>query len=347
MYRSTNESKMAIFCKNVKKMALSSQSIGVLLVNLGTPAAPTPKGVWSYLSEFLSDRRVVEWPAWLWFFVLRVLLLFLVRGCVARYRQIWTAGGSPLRTITAAQTREVQARFVHDGCEEIVVQYAMRYGTPSIHHVIHHLLQAGIKKFIFVPLYPQYASSTTGSVIEEVLRVLSPLRYIPEFRIIHHFHCHVAYIAPLADMVRRKMQEHQPQVVVFSFHGLPEKMILHGDPYRFFCEETVRCIVEELQLSKEQYLLSFQSRFGPAPWIRPYTQDTVIECAHQGLTNIMLVCPGFLADCIETLEELDEGVKNDFLQAGGQKFVRVACLNTEDQWMDGLAGLIRENIAGW
>lgn len=322
--------------------------VGVLLVNLGTPDEPTAPAIRRYLREFLSDPRVIEIPKLLWWPILNgPILLSRPRKLVHRYEGIWMTGGSPLLVYTERQAQGVAKRLQGRG-HTVQVAVGMRYGKPSIRHAMMQLRDAGCEHILTVPLYPQYASSTTATVVDEVTRVASHMRDQPAMRFIKRFHVDPLYINPLADKVLAHWNVHgKPQKLVMSFHGLPQRCTTLGDPYCRDSYETAAALAARLGLTDDEYLVTFQSRFGPAAWLQPYTEPTLEELAKAGTTHIDVVCPGFVADCLETLEEISIEVRETFMNAGGQRFEYIACLNDDAPWLDGLTDMVERELAGW
>jgi len=322
---------------------------GILLVNLGTPRAPTRDAVRGYLAEFLSDPRVVELPRLLWWPILHGLVLRLRPGRSAKkYAEVWTAEGSPLAVHTARQAELLAARLASvPGAAALRVAHAMRYGEPRIVDVVAELAAAGCATLRIVPLYPQYARSTTLSVrdVLEALRVGGGTR-VPALEMVEDFHLHPGYIGALAAGVRRHWEAEGPgEMLLMSFHGLPKRAVRSGDPYERQCHATAQRLAEALELDASGYRVTFQSRFGPAQWLEPYTEPTLRELAHQGLRRVDVVTPGFVADCLETLEEIGLGARDAFLQAGGQEFHLLPCLNESPEWIVALAQLALDHPA--
>lgn len=322
--------------------------VGVLLVNLGTPDAPTAGAIRRYLREFLSDPRVIEIPKFIWWFILNgPILLVRPRKLVHRYASIWLEQGSPLMVYTLKQAQGLQDILAKRG-HDVPVVAGMRYGQPSIASAMLALRDQGCDHILTIPLYPQYASSTTATVVDEVNRVASHMRDQPALRHIKRFHVHPAYINPLADQIKAFWQANgQPDKLVMSFHGLPKLCTDKGDPYCRDSYETARALAARLNLTDDQYLVTFQSRFGPAAWLEPYTEPTLEHLAQQGVKRIDVVCPGFLADCLETLEEISIECRDTFMAAGGEQFRYIPCLNDSPQWCEGLADMTREQLQGW
>jgi protoporphyrin/coproporphyrin ferrochelatase len=311
---------------------------GILLANLGTPAAPTAGAVRRYLAEFLSDPRVVEIPRALWLPILYGVILTVRPARSARkYAEIWSPEGSPLAVHTARQAAMLASAL---GEQAPLVEHAMRYGEPSIGAALDRLRAAGCDRILVVPLYPQYAASTTASTFDAVCAWLARARNAPELRFVKHFHDHPAYLAALAAGVRRHWDAHgRGAKLVMSFHGLPRFALERGDPYHCECQATGRLLAQALGLAPDQYLVTFQSRFGRAEWLQPYTEPTLIALARQGVGRVDVVCPGFVADCLETLEEIGIGGRRAFLASGGKDFHLVPCLNEAPEWIDALAAI--------
>ncbi|MEK7362093.1 MAG: ferrochelatase [Pseudomonadota bacterium] len=321
----------------------------ILLVNLGTPDAPTRGAVRRYLKEFLSDPRVVEIPKPLWWLILNgVILNFRPAKSAAKYAQIWDKDGSPLKLHTERQTKLLRGYLGEHGQAALVVDYAMRYGNPSIASALARLKDAHCERILVLPLYPQYAASTTATAFDAVADFFRQTRNIPALRLVKHFHDHPAYIAALAGGVRKHWAQHgKPDRLLMSFHGLPRYTLDRGDPYHCECQMTARLLAGSLALAPDQYQLSFQSRFGRAEWLQPYTAATLAQWGRQGLRRVDVVCPGFVADCLETLEEIGIEGKAEFLKAGGREFHAIACLNESDAWIQALAQIALEQLQGW
>jgi ferrochelatase len=320
----------------------------VLLCNLGTPDAPTASAVRRYLAEFLGDHRVVEIPRLIWMAILHgIILRVRPAKSAAKYATIWTDEGSPLKVWTDKQAQALQQMFNSNG-EAITVRYAMRYGNPSIASRLDELKAEGVTRVLVLPAYPQYSGTTTASVFDAVYSWGLHSRVLPEFRFINHYHDHPAYIQALAERVRTHWAENgQPERLVMSFHGVPERTLHLGDPYHCECYKTARLLGEALGLNKSQYMVTFQSRFGKAKWLEPYTEPTLQALAQQGVKRVDLICPGFTSDCLETLEEISQEAKEAYLHAGGEVFHYIPCLNDSETWIQGLHGLSKEHMGGW
>lgn len=314
---------------------------GVLLCNLGTPDAPTAGAVRRYLAEFLSDPRVVEIPPLIWKPLLHgVILRVRPSKSAEKYRKIWTPEGSPLALWTAKQAVMLRGYMGERG-HQVSVRHAMRYGNPSIATELDALKAEGCTRVLVVPLYPQYSGSTTGSVIDAVGEWARGVRYVPELQFINQFHDDPGYIRALARQVSNHWQTHgRPNKLVMSFHGVPERVIKLGDPYQRECLETARLLAERLALKSDDYVVCFQSRFGKAKWLEPYTDQTLRTLAQQGTARVDVVCPGFVSDCLETLEEIAIEGQATFLEAGGQEFHYIPCLNDNSAWVAALTELI-------
>ena len=320
----------------------------VLLCNLGTPDAPTASAVRRYLAEFLGDHRVVEIPRLIWMAILHGIILRVRPGkSAAKYATIWTDEGSPLKIWTDKQAQALQEVFNAHG-EAVTVRYAMNYGNPSIASQLDALKAEGHTRILILPAYPQYSGTTTASVFDAVYRWGLQSRVLPEFRFINHYHDHPAYIQALAERVRAHWAAHgQPERLVMSFHGVPERTLHLGDPYHCECYKTARLLGEALGLSKAQYMVTFQSRFGKAKWLEPYTEPTLIALAEQGVKRVDLICPGFTSDCLETLEEISQEAQEAYLHAGGETFHYIPCLNDSATWVNGMHELSKLHMGGW
>lgn len=322
--------------------------IGVLLVNLGTPDTANRKDIRKYLAEFLSDPRVIEIPRYLWLPILHGLVLTArPKKLEPRYAGIWMEQGSPLMVYSQRQADGVAQRLKDEGLD-IDVELGMRYGNPSIPDAISRLRARGCQRILTVPLYPQYAASTTATVVDAVTRHVGRLRDQPELRFIKRFHTSAGYIDSLAQQIDAFWQaKGKPQRLLMSFHGLPRYSIELGDPYYQDCLETARLLREKLGLTPEQIEVTFQSRFGAARWLEPYTEPTLKELAREGVTDVDVVCPGFVADCLETLEEISQECRDAFLAAGGKQFRYIPALNDDPAWIDGLTALVEQHVQGW
>ena len=320
----------------------------VLYCNLGTPSAPTAPALRTYLAEFLGDSRVVEIPKPIWWLILHgIILRVRPKKSAAKYASIWTDGGSPLKVFTELQAQSLGTALQERGYS-VATRYAMRYGQPSIPEQLHALKAEGVQRVLVVPAYPQYSGTTTASVFDAVYRWGLKTRLIPELRFVNHYHDDPRYIAALAQTVREHWAKHgQAEQLVMSFHGVPERTLHLGDPYHCECMKTGRLLAEALGLSKDQYKLTFQSRFGKAKWLEPYTEPTLVAMAQQGVKQVDVICPGFTSDCLETLEEIQQEAKEAFEHAGGESFRYIACLNQHPAWIEALAAISLDHMQGW
>ncbi|MBV8659223.1 MAG: ferrochelatase [Burkholderiales bacterium] len=322
--------------------------VGVLLINLGTPAAPTPAAVKPYLRQFLSDPRVVEIPRLVWWVILNgIILNTRPKQSAAKYATIWTPDGSPLAIHTRAQAKLLQG-YLGDAGTPVMVEWAMRYGQPSVADKLQAMKAAGCDRILAVPLYPQYAASSTGSALDAVADTLKQMRNPPELRYIKHFHDHAAYIETLAQRIEAYWQrEGRGDHLLMSFHGVPKFSLTLGDPYHCECQKTGRLLAERLKLAPDQFSLTFQSRFGRAEWLKPYTVERLTELGKQGVKRLDVVCPGFVADCLETLEEIAIEGKATFLSSGGKAFHYIPALNAGPDWIAALADIVKPHLTGW
>jgi protoporphyrin/coproporphyrin ferrochelatase len=320
----------------------------VLLCNLGTPDAPTAAALRRYLKEFLSDQRVVEIPRLVWWFILNgIILRVRPKQSAAKYATVWTEEGSPLMVWTQKQATLLQGYLGERG-HLVQVRAAMRYGSPAIASVLDQLRADGITRVLVLPLYPQYSGPTTASVCDAVYAWAQRVRRLPEFRFVNQYHDDPGYIGALATQVRNFWQHAgQPDRLVLSFHGVPRRTLLLGDPYHCQCLKTARLLGERLNLREDQLVVTFQSRFGKAEWLQPYTEPTLISLAGQGVKRVDIMCPGFPADCLETLEEIAQEARIAFLGAGGSEFNYLPCLNDQHEWMVALAGVATTHMQGW
>ena len=323
--------------------------VAVLLLNLGTPEAPTPQAVRTYLREFLSDPAVVEVPRPIWWVILNLFILTTrPRKSAERYAQIWMSDGSPLKVHTVRQATLLRGYLGERTRFPLVIDYAMRYGRPAIADKLRELRAQNCDRILLVPLYPQYSASTTGSALAEVFSRLARTRNMPAVRTLRHFHDHPGYIGALAQNVRDYwMKTGRPDKLVMSFHGVPRFTLERGDPYHCECQKTARLLAEALVLKPEQWVISFQSRFGRAEWLKPYTAEVLAQFGRQHVGRVDVVCPGFVSDCLETLEEIAIEGKTVFLQAGGRDFHYIPCLNERHDWIHALTDAVANELQGW
>ncbi|MCS7101314.1 MAG: ferrochelatase [Burkholderiaceae bacterium] len=323
----------------------------VLLVNLGSPAAPTARAVRPYLRQFLSDPRVVEIPPLLWRPLLALILAVRPAKSAAKYATIWTEEGSPLIVHTRRQATLLRGYLGERGLD-VEVAWAMRYGEPSIGAALSELLARRVERLLVLPMYPQYSGTTTASVFDAVSAALSGVRNVPEVRWVKHFHDHPAYIEALKARVLAHWQRHGRAVdeggkLLMSFHGVPRRTLDLGDPYHCECHKTARLLAEALGLAPDQYAVAFQSRFGPAQWLQPYTAPLLAELARAGTRRVDVICPGFVADCLETLEEIAVEGRATFLAAGGRTFHYIEALNDAPPFIEALVQIVRQHAQGW
>jgi protoporphyrin/coproporphyrin ferrochelatase len=323
-------------------------STAVLLCNLGTPDEPTAASVRRYLAEFLSDPRVVEIPRLLWWPLLHGVILRVRPARSARkYASVWTPEGSPLKVWTQKQALLLRGYLGQRG-QAVTVRHAMRYGQPSIAGVLDAFRAEGVDRILVLPLYPQYAASTTASVSDAVAAWTQASRNIPEIRLVKHYHDDVGYIGALAKRVDDHWMTHgRPDKLVLSFHGVPRRSLALGDPYHCECLKTARLLGERLKLGDSMLAVTFQSRFGKAEWLKPYTEPTLVALAREGVGRVDVMCPGFAADCLETLEEINHEARAAFLGAGGKEFGYIPCLNDQHEWIAALAVIAMHQMQGW
>jgi ferrochelatase len=326
----------------------SPERTAVLLVQLGTPDAPEPGPVRRYLKEFLSDPRVVEIPRLAWWPILNgIILTTRPRKSAAKYAQIWTDQGSPLAVYTARQATMLRG-FLGERGLDVDVAWAMRYGNPSVPSVLREMRERNVTRLLVLPLYPQYAGSTTASAYDAVWGELAGWRNLPEVRTVRSFHDFTPYVDALVERVRAAWtHDGPPDKLVMSFHGVPRRTLLMGDPYHCECLVTGRLLAQRLGLQASQYVVTFQSRFGKAEWLQPYTAPTLEELGRQGVGRVDVVCPGFVSDCLETLEEIAMEGRESFLHAGGKDFRYIPCLNDHPAFVGALASLAQQNFGGW
>ncbi|MDX1518895.1 MAG: ferrochelatase [Gammaproteobacteria bacterium] len=319
--------------------------IGVLLTNLGTPEAPTATALRKYLAEFLSDPRVIEVPRPLWWCILHGFILrFRPRRSAQAYAKIWTDEGSPLYVITRQLGEAVQEQLD----DTAQVEIAMRYGQPSIRAGLEKLREANATRLLILPLYPQYSAATTASTFDAVSEVLRGWRRLPDIRMVSHYHDDSGYITALVKSIERHWSEHgRPDMLIFSFHGIPKDYFTAGDPYHCECHKTARLVAESLQMQENDWRVTFQSRFGPREWLQPYTDITLKELPGEGLKHVQVICPGFAADCLETLEEINMQNRGFFMESGGEKFSYIPALNTDRDHVDALSALVRKHLCSW
>ena len=323
--------------------------VGILITNLGTPAAPDKQTLRKYLGQFLWDPRVVEIPRLVWWLILHGIILRLRPArSAAAYREIWTDEGSPLMVNTRAQAAALQTAMRERHGEHVVVEFAMRYGTPDIAGTVQGMIDAGVTKLLVLPLYPQYSCATSGSTFDALAADFTRRRWLPELRFVTHYHDHPAYIEAVAKSIRDYRAEHgSADKLLFSYHGEPRRYLDAGDPYHCQCHKTTRLVAEHLGLPESSYITVFQSRFGKAEWLQPYTDATLKSLPAEGIKNVQVVCPGFSADCLETLEEIGVENRDYFLEAGGEHYNYIPCLNAEHSHIAALGAMAEQQLQGW
>ena len=320
----------------------------VLLCNLGTPDAPTAPAVRRYLAEFLSDRRVVEIPRLVWLAILHgVILRTRPAQSAKKYASVWTPEGSPLRVWTDKQATLLRGYLGERG-HAVLVRSAMRYGSPAIAQVLDELKAEGATRILILPLYPQYSATTTASVNDAVYAWGQQVRALPELRFVNRYHDDPGYIRALAlRIINFWTDRGRPDKLVLSFHGVPQRTLQLGDPYHCECMKTARLLGEQLRIKPSEMVVTFQSRLGRAEWLKPYTEPTLIALAKQGVKRVDVACPGFTSDCLETLEEIDQEGRAAFLQAGGEEFNYLPCLNDQPTWIAALSAIAIQHMQGW
>lgn len=327
----------------------SQPKVGILLANLGTPDAPTAKALRPYLQQFLMDRRVVEIPRFIWCWILHCIILVIrPKKSAEKYASVWTDQGSPLMVYAQQQKTLLQQSLAKHINSPFAVELGMTYGNPSMKSAIDSLKAQGCDRILVFPLYPQYAASSTAAALDAVWRVLLKMRNVPAIRTIKHYHDHPLYIQALASHIKTYWQQHgQPEKLVMSFHGVPKFHLMKGDPYHCECHKTGRLLAEVLGLSKDQYQIAFQSRFGRQEWLQPYLANTLDALGKQQLKRIDVVCPGFSSDCLETLEEIAMEGKHLFQSVGGGDYHYIPALNSEAVWIEAMRDIALEHLQGW
>lgn len=329
---------------------VKARKIGVLLLNLGTPDATDYWSMRRYLNEFLSDRRVIDYSAWLWQPLLQLVILTKRPFSSGEaYASIWNKelDESPLRTITRAQTEKLAAMM--SGRDDIVVDWAMRYGNPTTQSVMQKLVDQGCDRVVTLALYPQYSAPTAATAYDQVFRALMKLRWQPAVRTMGPYHDHPTYIRLLAESIERHLKtlDWEPQTILMSFHGVPKRYLLSGDPYHCMCQKTCRLVREQLGWEKDRLQIVFQSRFGTEEWLQPYLDKTLEHLPEEGIKKVAVISPAFVSDCVETLEEINQEGREEFMEAGGEQFSYIPCLNDNDDHMEFLADMIGNEIQGW
>ncbi|MEL7343244.1 MAG: ferrochelatase [Pseudomonadota bacterium] len=331
---------------------LPKERIGVLIANLGTPDNYDYWSMRRYLNEFLSDRRVIDYSPWIWQPLLQLVILSKRPFSSGEaYKSIWNheQGESPLMTITKAQTAKIKAEMADRYGDDVIVDYCMRYGNPSTKSKVDALIAQGCRRILFFPLYPQYAGATTATANDQFFRSLLDVKWQPMVRTVPAYYSRPSYIEALAQSVERAYgaMETKPDILVCSYHGVPQRYLMEGDPYHCQCQKTTRLLKERLGWTDTDITTTFQSRFGPEEWLQPYTVEDVARLAKDGKKNIAVIAPAFSADCIETLEEINEEIKESFEEAGGEHFTYIPCLNDDDAHIAALSETITDNLKGW
>ncbi|XQW84437.1 ferrochelatase [Thalassotalea piscium] len=337
---------MARFLGRNKSIHQRQAKTGILLTNLGTPEAPTAKALRKYLKEFLSDPRVVEIPRLVWMIILHgIILRIRPKKSAKLYQSIWTEQGSPLMVISKALTEKVAQTVTDKYQDTVIVDLAMRYGEPSINKALNSFQAQGVENIIVLPLYPQYAGPTTGSTFDAVMNEIKAWRWIPSLHFISSYHDHPLYIKALANSINEHIEAFgKPDKLVLSYHGMPKLFLERGDPYYCFCHKTTRLLIEELNWQDDECVMSFQSRFGKAEWLKPYTDETLVELAQQGHKHVAIISPAFSADCLETLEELAHENKETFINAGGEEYHYIEALNDRDDHCQMVLSIVEQYL---
>ncbi|KZN62222.1 ferrochelatase [Pseudoalteromonas luteoviolacea] len=323
-----------------------NNKVGILVTNLGSPDAATTPALRTYLREFLSDPRIVEIPRVVWMIILHGIILRVRPSKSAEaYKSIWTEQGSPLINITKNQCEKLTRLLKDKGHDNVEVVMAMRYGNPSIEAGLEQLREKGITNIVVLPLYPQYSSATTGSTFDAVSRVLTKWRWVPQLHFLNGYHDQPKYIESLSNSVKEYLENNpMPEKILFSYHGTPKQFLLNGDPYHCFCHLTTNAVIERLRLDKDKVITTFQSRFGKAEWLKPYTDFTLKDLAKNGTKHIAILSPAFSADCLETLEELEEENKEYFIEAGGERYDYIPALNDRDDHIEAFYEILKPHL---
>ncbi len=326
-----------------------SERTGILITNLGTPDAPEPRALRRYLKEFLSDPRVVEVPRPLWWLILNGIILNIrPRRSAAAYKTVWTERGSPLLFHTQDQCDAIRHYMKGRYGDDVVVEFAMRYGNPSITSALQALEDQGVRRLLVLPLYPQYSGATTASTFDAIAQDFKGRRWLPEMRFINHYPDFGPYIEAMAQQIERHWAEHgRADRLMFSYHGVPKKYLLRGDPYHCECFKTSRLLAERLGLEADAYMTTFQSRFGREEWLKPYTDHTLKALPGEGTESVQVFCPGFAADCLETIEEIGEENREYFMEAGGKRYEYIPALNASPDHINALTALLEQHLKGW
>ena len=323
--------------------------VGVIVTNLGTPDSPEPPALRRYLKQFLSDPRVVEFPRMLWWLVLHgVILRIRPRRSAANYKKIWTEQGSPLAVHTQKLAQGLQLAISKRWGDKVMLDHAMRYGSPSISEVMQSQFDRGVTKLLVLPLYPQYSCSTTGSTFDAIAADFKQRRSLPDLQFVAHYYDSNAFIAALSTNIRAHWQQFgRADKLIFSYHGEPKRYVDNGDPYQYQCEETSRLLAQALQLEEGEYITAYQSRFGREEWLRPYLDETLKAFPGQGVKSVQIVCPGFAVDCLETLDEIAMESRDYFINSGGDRYEYIPCMNADNNHIEALATVIADQLSCW
>ncbi len=335
---------MQVFgCKNFEN------KVGILIANLGTPDAPTKKALRPYLKEFLSDPRIIEKPRWLWWIILNIIILNVRPKRSARlYQRIWTKEGSPLLVSTIKFTDKLRKKFQDDG-KDVEVVFGMRYGSHNIEEALKQLVAKGCRRIVLFNMYPQYSATTTASNCDAVFDSLKKFRWVPSLKVVEPYYNHPEYLEAVTTVINETYQNlnPRPEKLVFSFHGIPIEYVQKGDPYCCQCNVSSKLLVERLGFAEGEIIHTFQSRFGRDPWLQPYTDYTIEDLGKQGVKHIAVACPGFTADCLETLDEIGNEGLESFHEHGGERIDLVPCLNDHDRWVEAAKNIIQEELTNW
>ena len=323
--------------------------IGIILANLGTPDAPRSKELRKYLGQFLMDRRVVEIPRFIWCWILHcIILVFRPAASAKKYQQVWTAQGSPLLVYAKKQTRLLKKELKNKYKQPIEIELAMSYGNPSMPNAIQKLKTQHCSRILLFPLYPQYAASSSASAMDSFFKVLLKTRNVPEARTIRHYHDHPDYINALKNSVLNFWKKNgRPEKLIMSFHGIPKKSLLQGDPYHCECHKTGRLLAESLALKDHEYQICFQSRFGKAEWLKPYFAEVIQDLGEKKTNKVHVICPGFSSDCLETLEEINLEGRHIFKSHGGGTYDYIPALNDNKHWIEAMVKILHPHLVGW
>ncbi len=327
----------------------TAHRVGVIITNLGTPERPEPAALRRYLKQFLSDPRIVEMPKLLWWLVLHAIILRIRPSrSAANYKKIWTDKGSPLAVHTGDLANGLRQALENRFGENLLIDYAMRYGSPSINQVMQQQFDQGVTKLLVLPLYPQYSCSTTGSTFDAIAADFSQRRTLPDLQFVGSYYDRSEFIMALCSSIKTHWEQYgRADKIIFSYHGEPKRYVDKGDPYQYQCEETSRLLAAALNLNEQEYFTAYQSRFGREEWLRPYLDETLKSFPGQGVKSVQIVCPGFAVDCLETLDEIAMENRDYFVEAGGKRYEYIPCLNSTAHHIDALAAVIADQLSCW